>query len=576
MPSDHAASLSIAYFEHIAKEPGKKALCFPLHVGTLEVLLAFMSKHWRRGFVLAAKTSEQLNILEEALHGYLFSQNAHHGHTHKCIISLRSSNERDLLQEYLEQEIVLTTYDVILQYPQQLFNKIGDSSDKKTIRQREFTIFIECPALQTVALTEAEYHLLRSLTDGIDNISSAIERIKEKKSIGNGYICDSVNYLLTHIEKYQKSDRENLSILDEVRNFHLIRLMLEALQRNTFHKYNERYDFYYHLESIHSPHLWIIDGTADVLLRESKLWEVQKEPVYTYQLISPSAPLPANIPMIPRNLQKISDDTTATYERIQEWIESLDTFLGSLVHKHEMILLVIWKDLQKSITKSRGGVLPIETGDFIGGISNQLVKGIESSLDKMYPKKFQVISYNRRGDYSFDTNISQKLDAVVFIGKFFIPSYVIGSWNKINNSLMTSQDYSLSELVKHIFSTRSQFGEPVFLYYSDDWGKDFIQSLLDYTQAKDITGNALSVFSREEQLRKILYAKGLRQTRQQDYILNIIEQYPNFPQTWTITFDREKLFGFLTKAGNKPHMGDIRKMLKTFEKCGIHISIESK
>ena len=185
-------------------------------------------------------------------------------------------------------------------------------------------------------------------------------------------------------------------------------------------------------------------------------------------------------------------------------------------------------------------------------------------------------------DFSFSTyqphhyanyaDMTQVADAVVFIGDWFLPQPVIEERKRVHQSHVQRNDFTLAELVKQTFRTRCQCGQPVTVYYTPDWKKAFIQDFLDYTQATDEAGTPLSLFTREQQLQQILWNMGFCQERQREHILKIVNVYPAFADSWTITLSLKEAKRLLGKANSR----DVREMLANWKKQEVYVTLSDQ
>ena len=158
-------------------------------------------------------------------------------------------------------------------------------------------------------------------------------------------------------------------------------------------------------------------------------------------------------------------------------------------------------------------------------------------------------------------------DAIVFMGEWFLPQPVIEDRKRVHHASLQRNDSTLAEWVKQTFRTRSQYGQPLTIYHTPDWKQEFIQKFLEYTQATDEAGTPLSVFTREKQLQKILQQMGFTQARQREHILKIVEAYPTFADSWTITLPLKEAKRLLGKQNSR----DVREMLAHWRKQGVAV-----
>ena len=188
-------------------------------------------------------------------------------------------------------------------------------------------------------------------------------------------------------------------------------------------------------------------------------------------------------------------------------------------------------------------------------------------MKERHPEKFEFTTY-QPNEYTMPATIAEYLDAVVFIGSFSLPNHEIKKLNDVYHAHSDAQRYTLAELMKQTFRSRCQSGQPVALYFTPDWKRAFIQRFLDYTHAKDVAGNSLTVFTREERLSQKLKEMGFTKP-QIRHISTIVEAYPEFEDIWKIELPSQEVKALLGKS----HSRDLRTMLANWQSKGIHITL---
>lgn len=188
-------------------------------------------------------------------------------------------------------------------------------------------------------------------------------------------------------------------------------------------------------------------------------------------------------------------------------------------------------------------------------------------MAKHYPDKFVFTSYHPRHTEALGEKCRAS-DAILFLGKFFLPPPAIAELNHVHNSEITTQGYSIAELVQQTFRTRCQHGKPVAVYFTPDWGKDVIQDFLDYVHATNQQGQPLSVLTEDELRQRKLAQKGLMKV-QKRIVAQVLAVYPTFEDTWNITLPQQEalqIFGYT-------NIRNLRKVLGNLTKKGINIHL---
>lgn len=99
---------------------------------------------------------------------------------------------------------------------------------------------------------------------------------------------------------------------------------------------------------------------------------------------------------------------------------------------------------------------------------------------------FEIIHYMSGLDKA--TNQFRDYDSIVFLGKFRVPNYVIGEFNREYRTGTDIDSYSLYQLVQAITRTRirNHNGDPINIYFSNDWDDDMINLVRDYLSNENI------------------------------------------------------------------------------------------
>jgi hypothetical protein len=98
---------------------------------------------------------------------------------------------------------------------------------------------------------------------------------------------------------------------------------------------------------------------------------------------------------------------------------------------------------------------------------------------------FEIIHYMSGLDKA--TNQFRDYDSIVFLGKFRVPNYVVGEFNREYRTGTDIDSYSLYQLVQAITRTRirNHKGESINVYFSDDWDNGIIKMTESYLSGKD-------------------------------------------------------------------------------------------
>lgn len=98
-------------------------------------------------------------------------------------------------------------------------------------------------------------------------------------------------------------------------------------------------------------------------------------------------------------------------------------------------------------------------------------------------------------------NKFREFDSIVFLGKFRVPNYVIGEFNRDYRVETTCDKFSLYQLIQAITRTRirNHRWESVNVYFSDDWDNGIIDMVKNYLSNRNV-GSISTKYSYNETL----------------------------------------------------------------------------
>lgn len=228
-------------------------------------------------------------------------------------------------------------------------------------------------------------------------------------------------------------------------------LLNNNFSMSTLYEVNPKYSM--NLSMLLNPHILILDGTGDRSFNGSKDWTIINGPHRSiecsmFQILSfDAARNNTNIPTLNNSLKNIET-------RVEHCLNSIPP--------DQELLIVGWKNIK---TKS----------------------GSESvDLEKYLTERFNRIQFTHyQSGNTRATNEFRDISNILILGSFHIPQSVVSEQRKvINSDSYTSVDHSLSECKQAIFRTSARRGLPVRVFITDDWGRDFIEDLVDYSSMK--------------------------------------------------------------------------------------------
>lgn len=203
---------------------------------------------------------------------------------------------------------------------------------------------------------------------------------------------------------------------------------------------------FYSVNDLPISNKYIFDGTGDMLLRDSSLWSI----VY-------SDNFPRSLSLT-NQITRVCTDVTRNSpidKIVEEYSESLTEIAN--IHPNSNILVYTWKNTTQS--------------------DDNLSSSIMSRLSESISSRIKFIHY--MSGHERVTSEYSDCDVVVILGKFYVPNSVISQINRINDSKVTINDYTKSLIIQLIYRSASRLGNPISLYFSDDYSIPFISSLME-------------------------------------------------------------------------------------------------
>lgn len=231
--------------------------------------------------------------------------------------------------------------------------------------------------------------------------------------------------------------------------------------RLKFNSETESYDYpnyitYYSILNFSIKNIIIFDGTADIILRDSK-WSL---------IDSPSRSLKVD------ELCKIESNVNRSKSTLEEIIESFADIVSKINDKYQgqkNLLIYTWKTKKPSSDSEEE-----DEQEIVSGLSEELLRRDISN--------FNIVTYKSGKEKS--TNEYIKSDVVIILGKFFIPNKVIKEFNEANcisnENPISSEDYTRSLMIQLLYRTRARISnEGIDVYIDDGYTDRFIDDLID-------------------------------------------------------------------------------------------------
>lgn len=225
-------------------------------------------------------------------------------------------------------------------------------------------------------------------------------------------------------------------------------------------------NLYYTLLDIEVPNIKIFDGTGDLILKGSNSWIIQRDDRFRRSLsLAKPIELLDNTSMI-RSVAK-SEDLEYTRSKIVTLVNHIRNLLRTNSGK---ILLYTWKSIRLNYNYYD------ESDENDPKDMRYLPDYIRSLLTPEENDRLEITYYGS-GKERVTSEFSD-CDSIIIAGKFFIPNSAISNYNEVNSTEITSLDYTKSLIIQAIYRTSSRHGQPINIYFTNDYDWNLIGSIM--------------------------------------------------------------------------------------------------
>lgn len=225
-------------------------------------------------------------------------------------------------------------------------------------------------------------------------------------------------------------------------------------------------NLYYTLLDIEVPNIKIFDGTGDLILKGSNSWIIQRDDRFRRSLsLAKPIELLDNTSMI-RSVAK-SEDLEYTRSKILTLVNHIKNLLRINQGK---ILLYTWKSIRLNYNYYD------ESDENDPKDMRYLPDYIRSLLTPEENDRLEITYYGS-GKERVTSEFSD-CDSIIIAGKFFIPNSAISNYNEVNSTEITSLDYTKSLIIQAIYRTSSRHGQPINIYFTNDYDWNLIGSIM--------------------------------------------------------------------------------------------------
>lgn len=229
---------------------------------------------------------------------------------------------------------------------------------------------------------------------------------------------------------------------------------------------------FYSLVEFPVQNIWLFDGTGDLSFKDSTKWNILKHFRFNrkLQLNKPVKILPNTA--IDRYI-KSEVEAESVVDRVDKYVQAL----LEIIPYHKKVLIYSWKKLKlsrkfaKKVIQDEFGVTKrYEDSEY------SIEDLIKIGLPVEFRDKVEFIYYQSGKDRA--TNEYSDCDAIVILGKFFIPGLSIYEFNKINECHLSNIDNMNALLIQAIYRTQARRGKPISIYMSEDFDLKDISNLI--------------------------------------------------------------------------------------------------
>ena len=225
-------------------------------------------------------------------------------------------------------------------------------------------------------------------------------------------------------------------------------------------------NLYYTLLDIEVPNIKIFDGTGDLILKGSNSWIIQRDDRFRRSLsLAKPIELLDNTSMI-RSVAK-SEDLEYTRSKIMTLVNHIRNLLRTNSGK---ILLYTWKSIRLNYNYYD------ESDENDPKDMRYLPDYIRSLITPEENDRLEITYYGS-GKERVTSEFSD-CDSIIIAGKFFIPNSAISNYNEVNSTEITSLDYTKSLIIQAIYRTSSRHGQPINIYFTNDYDWNLIGSIM--------------------------------------------------------------------------------------------------
>lgn len=533
--------------------PGRSVICWGAGSGKTTAVRQFICENWSDGIIYACLTKKEADLIAYdissfigkdyvlCIHNDSYCDRVNVGMTAEG--EFVSGNVGQIINQYPE---TARNYPVIVVTHSRLVNDPPSSYvayESPFSVGRKYTFIDEKISYEKIQLTSSQYvHV--SYSTGLHTDWKRADKFFLQMYNSEDDRTKNVVRMVVQILS-NKNEPTNIDLL-KVR-----RTIATTVLNETFvgqKSFKDPMTWYYHAGLIQSEYTVILDGTGDLLYKNSELWTIIKPKKFCYNFKGTIKHIPLRLG---RDINKVNDE---------ELISTLVPLVREKTNKGK-VLIVTWKSLKGEVSLLDNDVIydkVLPTEDFVYWVKSNLVTH-NIDLDKVEMTYYQ----------SGETRATSKFidcNSIIFVGSFFIPNYAIADYNNVTHSSITSNDYTLAEIVQATFRTSIRKGKEVdVIFLGDEFRQEFIYDFKKYVNCTE--NHYIYV---EEDFKEL----DLRLNFKRDLVI-LANNYPCIVTEKKLVISLNKIYEVLPKCGERK-IRSYSSLVESLGSVGITLAIGNK
>lgn len=564
--------------------------------GKTTAIKDLIRQKYSRGILYSASTIEECNLMYQFCKELVLELNNPTELKLEDIIVLHSnSNDEGVTNEWrnnhgllCDKKIIICTHHKLLnEYLPDLtrvsFNRFITDKKRSTLQRRSFSsstssiidlprqyiLIDEVPTLKSIEykITPESIKLMAhrniSYKNDIDIMTGRTELVADKidyvKPFSYSEFQTNSDLVYRMLPINTKSTEQSKEGIKDIVSSSIYENMNELLKLED----GEERTITYSIADFITPkdfdtHMYVFDGTGDITFGKTSE-EVAREfaegtqKFLTYSIGLKKYNSPVNIEKFNLELtRKLSIEDLIKGEKLESTINTLE----SIIKSNKRTLIITWKNLKgtRDFDIKDDSLLSSEVNE-----NARLTRVYESELYRrgLTPDQFSIIHYQSGRDKA--TNDYMDHDAIVFLGEFRVPNYVVSEFNSSYRCNCTPLRYQMYQVIQSICRTRIRLHKklPINVYFSNDWSDKLLSAVKLYLTGEKSAVD-IDLMNKTDSLPLIATSIETRlKPRYKEYVLKLMESYQELDSRIT-----DSLNGLvINPIGFRIPLDDLNKLL---------------